>query len=336
MKNVLYIGNNLAKATANLSAMQSLGPLLEAEGHTLRYASSQSHKGLRLLDMILSCMRYKNTTDLVLIDTYSTQNFYYAYSVAWLCKFLSLPYAPILHGGNLPQRLVTHPKQCKALFENAHINIAPSVYMQQAFETKGYTNVIHISNSIDIAQYPLNEKVYDSPKLLWVRSFAQLYNPTLAVKVLALLREIYPNATLCMVGPDSDGSLAAVKALAKELNVSVSYTGKLTKAQWITLSKDFNIFINTTNFDNMPVSVMEAMALGFPVVSTNVGGLPFLIEDSHNGVLVAPNDEQQMTQAIIRLMQDPAARDTIIDNARRTAEQLDWGQVKTRWKKVLS
>ena len=68
----------------------------------------------------------------------------------------------------------------------------------------------------------------------------------------------------------------------------MNFTGKLSKQEWRDLSKDYNVFINTTNFDNTPVSVIEAMALGIPVVSTNVGGLPFLITDKVDGVLVEP------------------------------------------------
>ena len=55
----------------------------------------------------------------------------------------------------------------------------------------------------------------------------------------------------------------------------ITITGILRKAEWIELSKDYDVFINTTNVDNMPVSVIEAMALGMPIVSTNVGGIPF-------------------------------------------------------------
>jgi len=79
-----------------------------------------------------------------------------------------------------------------------------------------------------------------------------------------------------MVGPDKDSSLGEAKDLAKQLGVaeSVTFTGVLPKAQWHQLSEKFDIFINTTNIDNMPVSIIEAMALGLPIVSTNAGGLP--------------------------------------------------------------
>ena len=76
-----------------------------------------------------------------------------------------------------------------------------------------------------------------------------------------------------------DGSMEACKEYAAEEKLPVKFTGKLEKNEWIKISADAGIFINTSNIDNTPVSLMEAMALGLPVVSTNVGGIPYLIED---------------------------------------------------------
>jgi glycosyltransferase involved in cell wall biosynthesis len=334
MKKILYIGNNLKNSSSNLSGIQILGPLLESEGYGLNYASSKSNKLLRLFDMLFSCLRYSKKVDVVLIDTYSTQNFYYAYLVSQICRFYNVPYIPILHGGNLPKRLQSHPKKSQNLFNNALCCIAPSLYMKEEFEQQGYTNIKHIPNTIEIYQYPISKKKFDIPKLLWVRSFSKIYNPQLAIKVIKSLRSLYPDAQLCMVGPDSDGTLREVKKLAKNLDLNVKFTGKLTKQEWIDISKDYNIFINTTNFDNTPVSVIEAMALGLPVVSTNVGGMPFLI-DSNNGVLVEPNNEDQMIKAIIDILNDDIKRDQIIKNARLKVEGFDWQKVKELWIDVL-
>ena len=105
-----------------------------------------------------------------------------------------------------------------------------------------------------------------------------------------------------MVGPDRDNYIKEIKSLAKKLNVKVNFTGLLSKEEWISLSENYNIFINTANFDNMPVSVLEAMALGLPVVSTNVGGISFLLEDRKNALLVDKNDHKAMSSCIIELM----------------------------------
>jgi glycosyltransferase involved in cell wall biosynthesis len=269
--------------------------------------------------------------DVVLIDTYSTQNFYYALLVSQLCRVLKLPYIPILHGGNLPYRLRHNLGLSQCIFKHAAYNIAPSLYLKDAFEANGYTNVRYIPNSIELSNYPFKQRDFETPKLLWVRSFASLYHPQLAVQVLKALRDQGVDAELCMVGPDSDGTLAEVQALAKRLHVKVTFTGKLTKPEWTALATDYNVFINTTNFDNTPVSVIEAMALGLPVVSTNVGGMPYLINHEVDGLLVPPMDVKAMVAAILHLFEDPSKREQLIMNARNKVEGFDWEVVKHQW-----
>jgi glycosyltransferase involved in cell wall biosynthesis len=255
--------------------------------------------------------------------------------ISQLCRFFRVDYINSLNGGNLPARLKSNPVMSGMMFKNSKCNVSPSKYLMNSFKQYGYDNVRHIPNTLNIENYKLVEKDFLSPKLLWVRSFAKIYNPKLAVKVLKRLKESYPDAELCMVGPDSDGTLKMVKELAKKLDVNVTFTGKLRKTQWIELSKKYNIFINTTNFDNTPVSVIEAMALGLPIVSTNVGGMSFLINNNFSGVLVDPNDESQMVKAIVDILNDDIKRNQIINNARIKVEQFDWQKVKKLWTEVL-
>src|SRR5690606_41946312 len=276
MKNLLYIGNHLSQQRSNISAIGIVGPKLEQEGYQVSYASSKPNKLARLLDMLWTCLSHRKKVDVVLIDTYSTQNFYYALLVSQLCRGLALPYIPILHGGNLPSRLKTNPLWSQMLFKPAFALVSPSVYLKEAFEASGYKKLQYIPNSLELEQYEFQEKEYSEVTLLWVRAFASIYNPELAVHVLKALQVQGINASLWMVGPHTDGSMERVKSLATNFGVSVTITGELPKKDWIALAKDYNIFINTTNYDNMPVSVIEAMALGLPVVSTNVGGLPYL------------------------------------------------------------
>ena len=145
------------------------------------------------------------------------------------------------------------------------------------FKSEGFQNLISIPNVIEIENYPFLERKKAKPNLLWVRSFAKIYNPMMAVDVFVSLKRKYPEATLCMVGPEKDGSLSIAKQKAAALELDIQFTGKLTKEEWINESKQYDIFVNTTHFDNMPVSVVEAMSLGLAVVSTNVGGIPFLL-----------------------------------------------------------
>ena len=336
MTNVLYIGNKLRHSYSNISSIQVLGKALENEGFVMTYASSKSNKILRLLDMIWICLKSYRKVDCVLIDTYSTQNFYYALVISQLCRLLKLDYIPILHGGNLESRLKHNSKLSYLIFNYSKVNIAPSPFIKSVFESYGYSNIVSIPNALDINAYTFKEKHIETIKLLWVRSFSQIYNPVLAVKVLKLLVDRGYKTELCMVGPDSgDGSFQDTQQLAEKLDVPVTFTGKLPKSEWITLAENYNVFINTTNFDNMPVSVLEAMALGLPIVSTNVGGMPYLIEHEEEGLLVPANNVLMLADSIIRLKLDSSFTKKVSKNARIKVEKYDWEIVKQKWFKVL-
>ncbi len=335
MKRILYIGNELSHSGKTATTIDTLSKLLETEGYIVHTASNKKNKLLRLLDMLLTIMKLFKEVDYVLIDTYSTQNFYYAYLCSCLCRMLKLKYIPILHGGNLPNRLKRNPKLSRTIFKGAYVNVAPSEYTKSKFEALGYENTTCIANAIEIENYPFEKKVLNAVKMLWVRSFSELYNPNLAIKTLYELKQKNVESSLCMVGPENDGTLEKAKDYAKSLDLDVTFTGKLSKKEWIALSVDCNVFINTTNFDNMPVSVMEAMALGLPVVSTNVGGMPFLIETNKDGVLIEPNDSTAFVNAILDLKEKPEKTLNLTIKARRKVEGYDWSFVKLKWHAIL-
>lgn len=336
MKNLLYIGNKLQKANKTASTIDTLSKKLTVEGFHVISASSLNNKLLRLLDMLWHIVINRKKTDLVLIDTYSTLNFYYAYLSSKLCVAFKLNYMPILHGGNLPVRIKNTPKLSNALFKKAYLNVAPSMYLMESFKEFGFNNLMYIPNSIEIENYTFQKRELDKVKLLWVRSFSKIYNPELAVKIVKALKDENIEAELCMVGPDNDGSMIQTKDLASKLNVDVKFTGKLSKVEWINLAENYNVFINTTNVDNMPVSVIEAMALGLTVISTNVGGVPFLIKEGVDGLLVPPNDVNGFVKAIISLLKSDKKVSDLTIQARKKVEKFDWEVVKEKWLKILS
>ncbi len=335
MKNILYVGNALSHKGKTKTSVETLGTFL-CEFCNVKTASNKTNKVLRLLDMVRLVLKNSRQSDYVLIDTYSTSNYYFALVISQLCRCLNLKYIPILHGGNLENRLIKNPRYSKLIFKNAYRLISPSQFLEKVFQKYNYDNILYIPNTINLNSYSYVERDIDSINLLWVRSFASIYNPEQAVLVLEKLLELNYDASLTMIGPDVDGSLAKVKNLEKQKNLKVNFTGKLTKSQWVDVSKDCNIFINTTNFDNTPVSVIEAMALGLPVVSTDVGGMPYLISDNYDGILVPPKDVSAMTNAIVQLKTDNVQRVKLVSNARTKVENYSWNVVKHMWVALLS
>lgn len=335
MKNLLYIGNSLSRHGSNTTAIETLGPMLEREGFNVRYGSSVKSKPLRLLDMVVKTVRWARASDCVLIDTYSTSNFWYAFAVSQLCRLLRIPYIPILHGGDLPDRLARNPRLCRMVFSPAKVNVAPSGYLLDAFARAGFANVRMIPNAIPLRKYPFAARANPAPSLLWVRSFAPLYNPEMALRAAALVAARFPETTLCMIGPDKDGALERMRNLASELGISVRFTGRLSKTEWIAMARECAVFINTTHKDNMPVSVIEAMALGLAVISTDVGGIPFLLEDRQTALLVPDNDAAKMAQAVASLVENPALYQKLVQNAHALVRKFDEPKVCAQWLEIL-
>lgn len=286
-------------------------------------------------EMFYQTVRLRKWADYVLIDTYSTYNFWYAFIISQLCRIFKLRYIPKLHGGNLPNRLRKSPRFSRMIFANSYINMAPSGYLLSAFREAGFDKTIYIPNTIEIQNYQFKIRRKLRPKLLWVRSFSPIYNPEMAVRVLNLVAKEYPQAEMCMVGPDKNGNLQKTKALAESLGLKVKFTGKVSKEEWTAISQDYDIFINTTHFDNTPVSVIEAMALGLAVVSTNVGGLPFLLTDRKTALLVNDNDADHMSRCISELLSNQNLKNILVHNALNLVKGFDSKKVKWMWSEIL-
>ena len=195
----------------------------------------------------------------------------------------------------------------------------------------------YIPNYIDLELYPYKKRTNIKPSILWVRAIHKIYNPEMAIKVLEKLITKYPSAKLCMVGPFKDSSINNIKNMINDYGIHkhVIITGKLNKEEWVYLSQDYDLFINTTDFDNHPVTLLEAMALGMPIVSTNAGGVPFLIEDGETGLLVEKNDHIGMAEKIHNLISGRSNAYDISLKARSVVIKLDKKLIIPKWNKVI-
>ena len=337
MKNILYVGNKLSHHGFSPGVIETLGSQLEEAGYKVYYAGTIKNKVLRLLEMLLKTIFVGWKADYIMIDTYSTNAFWFAYMTGQLAQFMYKKYITILHGGDLPSRLKKTKKACDSLFLNSYANVAVSGYLSHEFKKAGYKTVT-IPNSIDILKYPFRLRFHSRPKMLWVRSFHRQYNPKMAADVLKELLRMYPEAELCMVGPDKDGSMEDFRNYVNEIGIEdqVKITGFLRKEEWIKLAVDYDFFINTTNVDNTPVSVIEAMALGLNVISTDPGGIPFLLNNDIDSVLVQQDDACAMAVEIEKLIKNSGKVSALSKAARDKAEKFNHIHVLNQWCELLA
>ena len=196
-----------------------------------------------------------------------------------------------------------------------------------------------LPNPLSIAAYPFRKRDRARPRLVWLRAFHDTYNPSLGPRVLALVSQTHPDAELTMIGPDrGDGSLTRARSEARELGVEdrVRFVDQVPKAAVGENLSRADVFLNTTNVDNAPVSVLEALACGLCVVSTDVGGIPDYVRDGEEALLVPPDDAEAMAAAVERVLSEPGLAERLSAGGRTRAEKADWSVVLPQWEGLLA
>jgi L-malate glycosyltransferase len=333
---VLFVGPMLGTHAGWVpSPAEELASHLTKRGYSCLLTSSLLQRYKRALDICLTALRKRKQYDIVSLQVYSGPSFIVEDAVSFLVQRLNKPLVMVLHGGGMPDFLTRFPAWGKRVLRRATILVAPSNYLAAVLETYGFGPRI-VPNAIDIALYPYCHRPEVQPRLLWMRTFHPIYNPHMAVDVLEKLIVDFPQAVLTMAGQEK-GSLEQVRARVqvKHLEDHVRFAGFLDMAGKQAEFPRHDVFLNTNHVDNMPVSLIEAAAFGMPIVATAVGGVPSLIKNGENGLLVPDNDIDGMADVIRRLAGDPALVRCLSKNARALAETYDWSVVLPSWEALF-
>jgi len=155
--------------------------------------------------------------------------------------------------------------------------------------------------------------------LLHVGRFAPPKNHLLLIKAFALAVKEYPRMRLWLVG-DGPLRLAVEKTVVEmELEGKVLFLGIRDDVPKLLAASD--LFVFSSDYEGVPLAVLEAMAAGKPVVATAVGGVPELIEDGETGILVPPRNPEALAQGILRLAKDASLRQRMGKAARERAQE---------------
>ncbi len=317
------------------SQAQIVGDLLIEAGHSVRFSSASLQRVVRLFEMNLTILRHQRGIDVACLEIYSGRSFVIQDTVSWLCKRLRVPLIMWLHGGALPTFMNQYPRWSRRVLGRADLLVAPSPYLVEAVKVHGF-NAQLIPNVVNMDNYPFRERSEVQPKLFWMRSFHNTYNPEMAIDVVAELHRRSLDVRLVMAGPDK-GTLPRTKQRAIDLNIGdrVEFPGFIGLSDKISYGNASDIFINTSRIDNMPVAFIEAAALGLPIVSTDVGGIPQLITEGETGLLVPSEAVNEMADAVETLIKQPALTQRLSTNGRALAEKSSWRRVRPQWERAF-
>ena len=207
--------------------------------------------------------------------------------------------------------------------------LVPSAYLVEVFRDFGI-NAEAIPNLVDPTQFSFRTREPLRPFLLCSRNLEPCYGIDLVLRAFAEVQKVYTEARLLLLGEGSQES--PIRRLIAELNLKeVEMTGRVSREN-IGLAYDkADILINASRVDNMPVSILEAFASGLPVVTTDAGGIPYIVEHERTGLLSNTEDWKQLAANVIRLLQDPTLVDRLTKNAYQQSFTYRWSNVRQLW-----
>ena len=209
-------------------------------------------------------------------------------------------------------------KMERQVCQQADAVITPSEYLKKIVSGWGVeeSKIKVVYNSFDEVKLSLSKssdlKIISAARLVPWKGFEAL---------IGLINELPEKLSLEIFGDGPDRK--KLENLITELNLGsrVKIFGQVDHEQLFQAMAG-NIFVLNTGYEGLSHTILEAFAVGAPVITTNVGGNPELVVDGENGLLVEYNNKDQIKEAILKLSEDEVLRNKFVDNAKKVLEKF--------------
>jgi L-malate glycosyltransferase len=238
------------------------------------------------------------------------------------------------HSGEAEDHLSRWRRTAVPTLRMADEIVVPSEYLVRVFAGFGL-RARAVYNFVPTARFRFRERRPLRPLFFSNRNFEPLYNVACTLRAFALIQKRFPEAGLTLAG---NGSLRAeLERLGRELGLRrLTFAGRITPERMPALYDEADIFLNSSEIDNMPVSIIEAFAAGLPVVTTDAGGIPFMVTDGETGFLTARGDYEAMAARAVRLLEDAETASRLARNAHLECRKYSWAAVRDEWLKLYA
>jgi glycosyltransferase involved in cell wall biosynthesis len=256
------------------------------------------------------------------------------FSCSGLSFFLfTLP--PLLLGHVLGKRVIVHYHGGGAatffgrmpwlipVLKCADVVLVPSQFLLRIFRNMGVSCRI-IPNVLDLRKFPRKSSTALKPDFIVARHLEPDYNVEAVLRGFAIVHNHHAQARLLILGTGRQE--AELKRLAEDLGVSgaVRFLGYIENNKIGSIYAQCSIFLNMSRVDNLPVSILEAWAVGLPVITSAAGGIPDLVEHGRSGLLVDLDDHEDLARRIFQLLETPGMAERLVANGREEVQRYTW------------
>jgi len=252
----------------------------------------------------------------------------FAAPAIWISSLRGVPVVVNYRGGDAESFFARAFARVRPTLARASGVIVPSGFLHAVFQKYGVGASV-VPNVVNLEAFSPAAAVPEAPHLLITRNLEAIYDIETALRAFAAVAEHHLDARLTIAGSGPDRE--KLERIAEELGVtrSVRFTGALENSELPAVYREASIALNSSLVDNFPISLLEAMASGVPIVTTQVGGIPYLVEHETTALLVPPRAPAAMAGAVRRLLEDRALASRLRAAGLDAVQRYAWPRVRS-------
>lgn len=300
---------------------------LREEGHIAEVFSTKASAWKRLL-MMPKLREKAKDYELLHVHCCSGWGFLPAVLGVSVAKRLKKRVVVTYHGGGGEAFFDRHPRLVHHVLTRTDANIVLSGFLAQVFEKNQLPYSI-IPNVVELEEGQFRQREVIHPHFICIRAHEPLYNIPCVLKAFRTVCEMCPEASLVLVGDGSEHERLKQQVVCMGLK-NVLFPGKVENSDIYRYLDQADVMVSAPVIDNMPMSLLEAMNAGLLVISSRVGGVPYIIDNEVNGLLFESENDVELANRMLCAIQHQKETKSMITQARDSVKQYQWEQIKNK------
>ena len=327
MKKVLLIANYKPGTGGISGQVEKLHAYLDKEGVFNGVFSTKGSLAYRI-QVPFKLLKVAKDYDVLHVHTCSHWGFITTVLGVWAGKRLKKKVVVTYHGGGAEQFFSRHPRLVKKYLCQTDANIVLSGFLGNVFD-KFQIPFTVIPNIVELEEGRFCPRATIEPTFISIRTLSPLYNIECIIKAFKVVKKACPSARLTIVG-DGPSRDSLEQFVRSESIQDVTFVGRVDNARIYEYLNQSDIMLSAPRIDNMPVSVLEGFNAGLLVISSNVGGVPYMIEDEVNGLLFESNNSMALAEKMMWALSHQDESHNMIDNAKEVVKLYSWECVREK------
>ena len=278
---------------------------------------------------IVSLLYRGNRYDVFHIHCCSYRGFFPAIVGVVVGRLLKKRILLTYHGGEAEAFFKKRTRLVRCILSKTSTNIVLSGFVGRIFDQYSIPYTI-IPNIIEFEKDSYSERSIIHPFFISTRSLTETYNIGCTLKAFKIIKLKYPEARLMILG---DGPLReSLERYVVDDHISdVRFVGQVKNEEIYDYLSQVDIMVSSSHFDNMPVSILEGFNAGLLVIASNVGGVPFMVEDGIDGYLFEDDDSEMLAQKMSFAIENQELSKRMIQKAHEGLSRYSWLENKNKY-----